>query len=361
MSARTLILGLGLASALGLSSCDEDDGPSVDDHFLNYEVPEEPVDRDYLVGAFYTFAPFTPNVTAEPVAGRYAPASAEAYAEHLGDAARAGIDFFVFDVRGGNAPAEFREDSARVAALLAAPGAEGQGFAIAFDFANYNLNNAARRIERPEGLLDQFVGDVRRLGEAFLSRANYAAVGGRKIVYLRGAQNLFADDDAAVYARLRADLAADGHDLYLIGEQPAWTPPGRWDFRFVGNVDAVSHYRYAQIQSGFFSRFQLFETVVDQAWQYHREVFEGQGLAYVPQVSPAFDRRFAAPASNDFVFERDGGEFFSAYANLARRAATGPVVLVDSFNDFKVGNQVEPTESYGDAFLDAVAAEFTPN
>jgi hypothetical protein len=348
---------------LFLLSCEEEPGITAEDHFLNYDVPFQPVEEDYQVGALYTYNNFTPNVTAEPMAGRYEAASPAAYAEHLEAADRAGIDFFLFPLRGSHVPAQFAEDSSRLATLLAVGGADEQGFALAYDIGNFNLNNGPRRIERAPGMLvDKFIGDLLRLADAFFDRPNYAEVEGRKVVYLTNAHNLFASDNAALYAQLRTTLAGTGHELYLIGEQPAWTPPGRYDFRFEGGVDAVSMSRYVEISNGFYNRFQLFETMVDQAWQYNAEVFQQQGLDFVPQVSPAFDRRITAPPSRDFVFERDSdGSFFALYANLARRAATRPLVIVDSFNDFRVDSQIEPTTGYGDTFVEAVRQEFKRN
>lgn len=353
---------LGLFFVLGLCACEEEPGLTAEDHFLNYEVPVEPVQQDYLVGATYTYTNFTNNVSLNPLAGRYPAASAEAYARHLEDAKQASIDFFLFSVRGSHNLAQFQQDSTRLASLLAVDGAEQQGFAIAYDIRNFNLNNNARRIESAPGMLvNKFIGDIRRLGDAFFSRSNYTEAEGKKILYLTASHNLFATDNMAVYQQLRDALAADGFELYLIGEQPAWTPPRRYDFRFEGSVDAVSQPRYVQITNGFYNRYELFENIVDQAWQYNKDIFAEQSLAYIPQVSPSFDRRIQAPASKDFVFERDNGDFFMMYANLARRAATSPVVIIDSFNDFKVDNQIEPTEEYGTRFLDLVRESFKLN
>ena len=46
-----LVMGLGLIA--GLSGCDKDRGPSVEDHFLNYEIPNVELTADCPVGAFY--------------------------------------------------------------------------------------------------------------------------------------------------------------------------------------------------------------------------------------------------------------------------------------------------------------------
>ena len=41
------------AALLLLAACSKEEGPSVDDYFLNYEIPEIPVTEDYQVGIFY--------------------------------------------------------------------------------------------------------------------------------------------------------------------------------------------------------------------------------------------------------------------------------------------------------------------
>ena len=41
------------AALLLLAACNKEEGPSVDDYFLNYEIPEIPVTEDYQVGIFY--------------------------------------------------------------------------------------------------------------------------------------------------------------------------------------------------------------------------------------------------------------------------------------------------------------------
>ena len=46
-----LVMGLGLIA--GLSGCDKDRGPSVEDHFLNYEIPNVELTADCPVGAFF--------------------------------------------------------------------------------------------------------------------------------------------------------------------------------------------------------------------------------------------------------------------------------------------------------------------
>ena len=41
------------AALLLLAGCNKEEGPNIDDYFLNYEIPEIPVTEDYQVGIFY--------------------------------------------------------------------------------------------------------------------------------------------------------------------------------------------------------------------------------------------------------------------------------------------------------------------
>lgn len=54
MNMKRLKLFTYYAIALSaLTACSKDEGPSIDDYFLNYEIPEIPVTEDYQIGIFY--------------------------------------------------------------------------------------------------------------------------------------------------------------------------------------------------------------------------------------------------------------------------------------------------------------------
>ena len=52
MKGLKYITGCSLTLLL-LAACNKEEGPSIDDYFLNYEIPEIPVTEDYQVGIFY--------------------------------------------------------------------------------------------------------------------------------------------------------------------------------------------------------------------------------------------------------------------------------------------------------------------
>src|SRR5687767_2450616 len=97
------ILSVAVSVAL-LFSCKKNDGPSVDDYFLNYEIPEVPVTADYTVGAFYySFGTFNANIKETPTVGKYQSPngniSADIMKKHIDTASTGGLDYFVFQVR----------------------------------------------------------------------------------------------------------------------------------------------------------------------------------------------------------------------------------------------------------------------
>ena len=49
MKGLKYITGCSLTLLL-LAACNKEEGPSIDDYFLNYEIPEIPVTEDYQVG-----------------------------------------------------------------------------------------------------------------------------------------------------------------------------------------------------------------------------------------------------------------------------------------------------------------------
>ena len=61
------------------------------------------------------------------------------------------------------------------------------------------------------------------------------------------------------------------------------------------------------------------------------------------------------------MFDKDA-PWFRANCNVARRVAgTNKIVLVDSFNDWNRGTQLESATSYGEQYLQILREEFKTN
>ena len=109
-----------------------------------------------------------------------------------------------------------------------------------------------------------------------------------------------------------------------------------------------------------------FFSIVDMNWKEWKQEMEGRwGGDYIPSVMPAFDNRAFDPDSRIFIHEREveTGELYKNYANVAKLNAnnTRRIILINSWNDFKQGSGLEPTEEYGTSYLDFTKKSFKKN
>ncbi len=349
-----------LITGLLAFACHEPDVPTLDDHFLNYEIPLVPVETDYLVGALYQSFTWNSNIPETPAVGMYETELGDpaAYGQHIVQASSGGIDFFIFRLRSTVNMSQFQTDSTFISTLHQASNAGDMKFALAYNFGSMGLSDS-KRIE-DKGLIPTFLKDF-ELMLPFFQQSNYMTIGGKKVVYLANGHELFSDDNAALYQQLRAQMSGLSVELFLIGEQTDWTPPLRYSMRFINGVDAVTHRTYLDISKIDYDRMIMLNKYCDQAWRYNQETFNTYGLEYVPTVAPSINPKITNSSSTNYVFEKDA-QFFKDHCNVARRSAgSSNLIIVDSFNDWNKGSQLESATSYREEYLTILREQFKTN
>lgn len=351
------ILTIGLV-AFACSS--ETDTPTLEDHFMAQPIPQIPVEIDYTVGAFYNSFGWDSDVPETPTAGNYESVLGDpvAYESHVDQAIKGGIDYFLFRLRSNVNTGQFTADKAFVDRLQTASNASSMNFAFSYNFGVMGLNNN-NNIES-KGYVDDFINDF-ELMLPYMQQSNYMKIDGKVVVQITNGHNLFSEDNAILYDQLRTHMSGLGVDLYLIANQQSWTPPLRYDFRFVDGVDAVSHNTYIQINISWYDRYIQYHKMCEQAWGYSRDKFAEMGLDYVPTLSPSRNPFITNPNSKDFEFMKDP-QWFSDMCNVGR-VTTGSkkLIFIDSFNDWNFGSQLESATSYGEQYLDILRQEFKVN
>ena len=327
---------------------------------MNYEIPIEPVASDYLVGAQYSRFVRRSTVPEEPSIGIYNGNIADpfVYEQHVNQANTAGIDFFIFQFRSANNSNANNQDATFINDLQTASNSQDLNFALSYNFGNMGLNNNNRIEDR--GLVQRFVDDF-KLMIPFFDQPNYMKINGKNVVYMFNSFNLHSNDNAALYQLMRDELSAMGVELYLIGMQPQWTPTLRFDFRFVNGIDAVTHTPYAIINQNDYDRYTFFHRIVNLAWEYHKETWLNYNIEYIPTIAPSVNLKLINSGSPTYVIDKNE-EWFRAHCNVARRAVgSNRIVLLDSFNDWNRGTQVESADTYADEFLNILREEFKVN
>lgn len=341
-----------------LFSCSKDDSPQIEDHFLSKEIPIEPVKDNYSVGSFYRSFNWNSAVVEVPVAGKYVSNLGDpvAYEKHVKQAVTGGIDYFIFGFRSALVANDNTNDRKFIDILQTAPNALEQKFALNYSFTSMALSNT-RRIETAPSRVPTFLNDF-MLMLPYFKAANYMKVDGKCVVYINGAQNLFSNDNVALYQQLRTQMTAQGIELFIIGNQVEWTPPLRWDFRFVNCVDAVTHSTYNNIPVEQYDRNYFFAKYCNEAWGYSKTRLLDFKLEYVPTISPSYNRRIITPSDKNYVFPKNV-TYFETMCNVARRASgSHKLILVESFNDWNLDSQLEASVSYGDTYLSILKKEF---
>jgi hypothetical protein len=341
-------------------SCTEDDVVTGEGGILNYTIPNVPVTSDYIVGAQYSTFGRRNTVPEEPSIGIYNGNIGDpvVYEHHINQAQTAGIDFFIFRFRSANNQNQNNADTRFIDALQSAPNAQDLNFAFSYNFGNMGINNN-NRIE-DKGLVQRFIDDF-KLMIPYFDQPNYMKTDDKNIVYMFNSHNLHSNDNAALYQQMRAELSDLGIELYLIGMQNDWTPTLRFDFRFIGGVDAVTHNTYATINVNAHDRIVNFNKFVDIAWGYHKETWLDYNIEYIPTISPSLNLKIINSGSNIHVFDKDEN-WFRDFSNIARRAAgANKIVLIDSFNDWNRGTQLESADTYGEDYLQILREEFKVN
>jgi len=341
-----------------LFSCSEDEEPQIEDHFLSKDIPIEPVNDDYAVGAFYKSFTFNPAVVEVPTAGKYVSNTGDkdAYEKHVTQAATGGIDYFIFGFRSANLAADNANDIKFINTLQTAPNALEQKFALNYSFSTMALSDS-RRIETAPSKVPVFLNDF-MLMLPYFKAPNYMKIDGKCVVYISSAHNLYSNNNAELYKQLRTQMSAQGIELFIIGNQQEWTPPLRYDFRFVNGVDAVTHSTYNNIDVAQYDRNYFFAKYCNEAWGYSKTRLLDFKLEYVATISPSYNKRIITPSDKNYVFPKNVA-YFESICNVARRASgTHKLVLVDSFNDWNIDTQVESAVSYGDTYLSILKKEF---
>jgi hypothetical protein len=344
----------------------KDNGPSVSDNILNYEIKEIPVAEDFVVGAwYYNLASFNNAITEVPVVGKYTMPNGvvppAVMSKHIEYAGKAGIDYFLFQFRSVSRDANnYKSDSAVVKSFLDANTANMK-FALAYNFSNstYAISTTTP-LEKDAVKLEQFYQDILKVASLF-SNGNYMKVNGKPLLYIMNAQALFSNDNPTIYKTLRSRVAALGVQLYIVGMQDRWTPPARYPFRYQNCVDAIYHQSFSS-QLSDWDRWYLLPQTIDQNWKYSKQWFaDNIGVDYVPNITPAYNWKILQPTSSNPNYPRtDNGDIYRKLCNVAKMNAstTTRLILIDSWNKWDEDMQLEPANSYGELYLNITREEF---
>jgi len=374
-----IIFGIGFT----IVSCEKEHGPSIDDHFLNYEIVDVPVSEDYLIGVDYRFTATYGNAMYKslfaktPILGEYSNirsaipnSTALVVDSHLVWMNRAKIDYVILTIRSGStAASSFRSDTSYVNSILSSPFLGNVKIAFAYDFGGLSLGSvvpspadSSMIIEYKPNALNNYISDYTTYMSPYFDHPSYMKVGNKNLVFLRNAYRLWAKDNPGVTLRLRQALQAQGKEIFLVGEQETWSPPQRYEHRFRNAVDAIYHANFLAIATNDLTRLYQFHQVTDQNWSYSKRMFNSWDVQYVPNIGPSRNSNLSSPNAispyyNPY-FEKDS-TFFVKFCNVGKlNADKNRLIIIEAWNLWNTDSQIEPAREYGDRYLKILRQQF---
>lgn len=180
-------------------------------------------------------------------------------------------------------------------------------------------------------------------------------------------------------------------NLWIMGEIGGnWTSPENWGYRdestkgvvkadTISFVDAVY---ITDVATGDYERYNGYFSFMDYNYNYWQQRMRPINKEYIPVIFPAFDNKVRDPNSGTYFIPRwkpetnipyivsDGAEYqesgvaiernlsrfeenpYKTLGNVAKRnVGNTRIILVYSWNDFRNGNNLEPTKEFGEDYL----------
>ena len=279
----------------------------------------------------------------EPVLGEYDSSAREVINQQANWAKDSGLSFFVASWWGidtyedrviKDAIHEYSTDSDFKYAILY----ESTGL---LDLQNgwielSNSNNQAK-----------FLSDFKYLAEKYFPLPGYLRINERPVVFIY-LTRIFTGDIAKVMGEVRsAIIDSTGENPYLIGDEVYWHSPVA---SRISPYDGVTAYNMHTSVPGIAVNFPSKVEAVYSEW---KKITDDIGVAFIPDVLPGFDDTAVRPEANHPIIERTPDQFKEQLISAVKLASGEQrMVVVTSWNEWHEYTSIEPSQEFGQNYLD---------
>jgi len=313
--------------------------------------------------------------THEPELGAYDLSDRSTMQKHHEWARQSNIDFFIMPWsgvgEGEQAPERDVEIDRRVEEHLTMK----QGVKVALMYTAFDILGDASENDLDLSVrknCDRLKDHWEYAAKHYFSKDNYLRIHGSPVLYVYGFR-WYRNFQACMQEAQSRILSATSHKLYLVVDTIWWYPaPEQADWKGMQaiNVSGIAGYNlYDAAQpskmglSFAWEAAQLLHDFVSLAWDH--------GMMVVPTVMPGYDDRRRGGSGRPTVPRARGAELAHQWKQLLWFSVCQPkilragaekkekypsLVLVNSFNQWHDGTEVEPSQHYGDQYLKLIRA-----
>ena len=354
---RPIVLLMAIAAPL---SCDKDDYGAPDKDKYIYDIPQTNLDADVVAGAYYSNYKSAVNQAKspeEPLLGYYKTSDDGVMDTHISWADQAALDFFIFN---WDASAD---DKSLIDLFNSSRTEESRvKYVLRYNTSHLKVTNdePLQSESKYKQMLSEFIDEISVM---MASETYYKLPDGRPVVIMTPANlsssALLSIDYSKVIPSLKADMRDFfGLDLYIIGEMTTgWVAPVNYADHQVYSFDAVSvrdwKTRSYDVFFGYFS-------FLDINWDNWKTTLAKREVDFVPCIYPSYNDRVNTPTSYYYTFSEDGDtEDFVNFCNVAKRnIGSRNIVLMNSWNDWVYGTNLEPSTLKETRFLEETRSQF---
>lgn len=356
-----ILLGL---IALFATSCDNDDHLAPDKNKYVYDIPQTDLGVDAVVGAYYT------NITSSsswlksgakiysgtPVLGEYLSTTISALNQQIAWADEAALDFFIFGWDAASA------DNTLIKNFQTSRAATNAKVRFVVNYNTKHLNVTNNNPLQNEVNLNKMIDDFTKTMIPLFNDDSYYKVDGRPVVVITpsnlSSSALTSIDYSLVIPALKKAMNTAGYDLYTIGEiTTGWVAPVNYEDHQIASFDGVTVNDWS---TNMYDRYYAFFSFVDLNWANWKSSISKWSTDFVPCIFPSYNDRVNSSSSYKYTFGQEGvTSDYVNFCNVAKRnIGSKNIVLVNSWNNYQKGTNLEPTEENKSEFLKITKSQF---
>lgn len=356
MKNLTFLIIITLSVGLFVSCSTDYHLPDTEKFF--YPIPETKLTENVNVGAYYftyTSTDWSKDYVDNPELGKYdIYSNSSLLTKQFEWATRGGLSFFILNW-------DNKDSDNELLSIYASSHTSSAPRMV----LNYNLAHLKATNSSPltDAKLSTMIDELTDLYTTHMSKDYYFKVENQPVIMITSLIPASNAGNAVnfnlVMNAVRDEFSKIGVTPYFIGELPTgWRAPQTYKNNII-TMDAVILNNWAPTD---YDKSYAFLSFNDISWRNWCDSTSAWNVDYVPCIFPAYNDSIAVPKTRNFGINRSE-KFFIDYCNVAKRnlGKEKRFVIVNSWNDYKKGNTLEPASSYGTKYLEILKEQFTVN